>query len=192
MEVYIDESNKRERNIPETLLGEKTTKILETFIENPLIGYNVEELVNVSEIDKNVVKNHIEVLEELGVIEEKEVEGSPRFVLDGENKFTNFFAKLMYRKDYLDDDEVWEIAQECLDEMYRNSTPSITWEEILDKYGGEDNKNKGEPFYEKHEINKEKYEEIEKKYRSKIPDSANSNFSYLLLDYAPKYKDNEE
>ena len=52
-----------------------------------------------------------------------------------------------------------KIVEACIDEMYRNSTPPISWKEVLKKYGGTH-----KPFYENHTITEEKYVEIKEKY----------------------------
>ena len=70
------------------------------------------------------------------------------------------------------------IIAECLDELYRNSTPSINWTMVEFLYG-----NTEVPFYEKHKISEEKYEKIVSKYKKNVGN--NSGLAMTLLDYAP-------
>ena len=77
-----------------------------------------------------------------------------------------------------------ELAEECLDEMYRASEPAITLKEIIKKYGG----TKIE-FYKKHAISQTNYDKISKKYYKQIPKVYHSSFAMTLLDYSPTIKE---
>jgi len=75
--------------------------------------------------------------------------------------------------------KVEAIITECLDELYRNSTPSINWTMVNFLYG-----NTGVPFYEKHTIDKQSYDKIVEKYTKKL--GKKSGLEMVLLNYAPK------
>ena len=78
-----------------------------------------------------------------------------------------------------------KIIFQCLDEMYKNSTPPTTWKEIEKNYSGmPDSK-----FYLKHSITEEKYEEIRKKYMKKLSSLGKRELPWILLDYAPTFKE---
>lgn len=76
------------------------------------------------------------------------------------------------------------LVVQCLDELYRNSQPSITWEEVQEKYSSTDIK-----FYRKHVINAAEYNRIVDKYKDKLPSGKERELDYTLLNYAPKFKD---
>ena len=73
-----------------------------------------------------------------------------------------------------------DTMKKCLDELYINSEPSITWSEILDKYNGTK-----EQFYLNHYINPETYDKIVSKYEKKLPKHLRNAFHMTLLSYAP-------
>ena len=58
--------------------------------------------------------------------------------------------------------ELRKLGLQMLNELYKNSKPSITWNQVVKKYSG-----KHEPFYSKHLIDKEKSEKILDKYKAK-------------------------
>ena len=77
-----------------------------------------------------------------------------------------------------------KVVEDCLDEMYRNSKPPITWKEILKKYGG-----KGQTeFYLKHAISEEDYEKIKAKHQKKLHKLYHNSMDMELLNYAPTLK----
>ena len=79
-----------------------------------------------------------------------------------------------------------ELARKCLDEMYKASTPSISWEEILKKYSG-----KKTQFFRKHKLSDEKYNSIKAKYEKKLGRSWSSSLDWMLLDYAPTFEEHK-
>ena len=71
-----------------------------------------------------------------------------------------------------------------MNELYKKSTPSITWAQVNKKYGGTKTR-----FYEKHLIEIKKSEQILDKYHKKCKNkSEHDSLSMLYLDFAPKYK----
>ena len=74
-------------------------------------------------------------------------------------------------------------TEKCLNDMYKKSTPSITWKEILKRYG-----NTKIEFYRKHEITEEQYDKIRDKYIKKIPKWLQTSFLMSLLDFSPTIK----
>lgn len=84
---------------------------------------------------------------------------------------------------YMNDKKAIKIMEDCLNEMYLNSTPPITWKEVKDKYVGVDD------WYWKHELCEKKYVEIKDKYRKKLSSLYKSSLDWALLDFAPKFKD---
>jgi len=80
-----------------------------------------------------------------------------------------------------------QIFIECIDEMYKNSSPPISWDTIQKKYG----KTKI-PFYENHSITEKKYDEIKNKYYKKLDTFYRRKLDWFLLDYAPKFKQKKE
>jgi hypothetical protein len=83
-----------------------------------------------------------------------------------------------------------KIFEACINELYMNSEPSITWQEINEKYSGDERSN----FYMKHHISQKLYDEITSKYRKMLPEYYKRQLSWYLLDYAPtfKHEDKEE
>ena len=73
-----------------------------------------------------------------------------------------------------------KIIRMCLDELYRNSDPPITWEECEKKYKGV------ERWFQKHTISVDKYNEIVSKYREKLPRMYQDALSWELVNYGPK------
>lgn len=79
-----------------------------------------------------------------------------------------------------------KLVFECLDELYRNSDPPISWAWIKFFYGETDIK-----FWENHKITEAKYNEIVKKYKKKLGYYA-KNLDWDLLNYAPMVKNYDE
>jgi hypothetical protein len=73
----------------------------------------------------------------------------------------------------------------CLNELYINSEPSITWKEVLNKY-----KDVIE-FYMKHEIDDDVYDTIVAQYLKLLPKLYHNDLRWTLLDYAPTHKKNK-
>jgi predicted nucleic acid-binding protein len=74
-----------------------------------------------------------------------------------------------------------EVFISCIDEMYRNSVPSITWEEILKKYTGKHD------WYLKHKLSEETYMKIKEKYQKKLHKMYHRDLDWFLLDYSPTF-----
>jgi len=81
---------------------------------------------------------------------------------------------------YISKNRAVELFNECMDELYRNSTPSISWKEIQEKY-----RNSKEAFYLRYSISEEKYNMIVDKYRKKVTKMYWNDLDWYLLDYAP-------
>ena len=79
-----------------------------------------------------------------------------------------------------------ELGKACLDEMYKASTPPISFKEILKKYGGTKKQ-----FFLKHEILKKDYDRIKAKYQKKLGKRWAKDLAWLLLDFSPKVKECE-
>ena len=73
-----------------------------------------------------------------------------------------------------------KLVFECLDELYKNSNPSITWIWVKFFYGDTDIK-----FWENHKISDKKYNEIVQKYKKKLGDRYSRSLNWDLLNYAP-------
>ena len=70
--------------------------------------------------------------------------------------------------------------EKCLNEMYKASTPSITWAQVKKRYG-----NTKTRFFLKHYLPKSKFEKIRKKYVSKLGRRWRRDLEWCLLDYSP-------
>jgi len=82
---------------------------------------------------------------------------------------------------YMSETKALKIFESCLNELYLNSDPPISWEKVGRKYG---DKPRSE-FYMKHKISEEKYEKIVEKYKKKLTPYYRRQLSWTLLDYAP-------
>ncbi|MBE3093609.1 MAG: hypothetical protein IMZ52_01155 [Actinobacteria bacterium] len=76
-----------------------------------------------------------------------------------------------------------KLVEKCLDEMYRKSTPSITWNEILKKYEGK------KDWYLLHKIKEADYLRIKEKYKKKLDKGYWSSLEMDLLNYSPTLGD---
>jgi len=83
-------------------------------------------------------------------------------------------------KKELTNKEAAKIFIKCLDEMYRKSTPSITWEEIVKKYS-----NTTKPFFMKHSLSEQDYNRIRDKYSKKLTAYQKRQLDWCLLGYSP-------
>jgi len=80
-----------------------------------------------------------------------------------------------------------KLGTQMLDELYIASTPSLSWENVLKKYGGTKIK-----FYEKHVLDNKTSEKILDKYKKKCKNKfEKDSLSWLWLDYAPVGNYNE-
>ena len=86
---------------------------------------------------------------------------------------------------YMSKEKALKIYIECVDELYRNSSPSITWDEINIQYSGKPR----DEFYMKHVIEEKLYNNIVDKYRCMLTPSFIEGFQWFLLDYAPTTKE---
>ncbi len=73
-----------------------------------------------------------------------------------------------------------EIGQECLNEMYKASTPPITWKQVIKKYAKTNTR-----FFLKHKISEKDYSRIKSKYLKKIGKYWANDLGWLLLDFSP-------
>lgn len=73
-----------------------------------------------------------------------------------------------------------KILFKCLDEMYKHSTPRITWKQYVKKYY-----DTGVAGCEKHKISEKNYNRIYEKYRKKMHHRWHNAFGMGLLYYAP-------
>jgi len=74
-----------------------------------------------------------------------------------------------------------EKMNNMLDELYRQSTPPITWKEIQETYRGDERSE----FYMKHRIDEDTYARIVSKHLKKMTQLEQRKSSWVLLDYAP-------
>jgi len=72
-----------------------------------------------------------------------------------------------------------ELLNACLDEMYRASTPPITWEECQTEYKNVDE------WYMKHVISTEDYTRIHDKYVKQLGRRWSGDLEMTLLSYSP-------
>jgi len=73
-----------------------------------------------------------------------------------------------------------ELYEKCLDEMYKESVPSITWEQYKEKYGGTDIQG-----FKYHYLSNERFKEIGDKYLKKINKKDRPSFMMSLVDLSP-------
>mgnify|MGYP000432703302 CR=1 FL=1 len=69
----------------------------------------------------------------------------------------------------------------CLDELYKNSNPPISWEALEEQYGGTPIN-----FYEVHTIPHEKYQEIVDKHKQDMRQWEAKRLNFALLNYGPR------
>lgn len=79
-----------------------------------------------------------------------------------------------------------KLGDACLNEMYKKSVPPITWAQVNKKYGG-----KKIEFFLEHEIGMKDYDRIKAEYVKKMGKFWARQLEYLLLDYAPKFRDED-
>lgn len=89
---------------------------------------------------------------------------------------------------YMTNSKALKIFEACINELYMNSEPPITWQEINEKYSGDERSS----FYMKHCISQKLYDEITSKYKKQLPEYYKRQLSWYLLDYAPTFKHEEE
>jgi hypothetical protein len=77
-----------------------------------------------------------------------------------------------------------KIFEACMNELYMNSEPPISWDEIKEKYCGIERSE----FYMKHHISEKLYEKITDKYKKQLTLFYRRQLSWYLLDYAPTFK----
>ena len=82
---------------------------------------------------------------------------------------------------YMSKVRVVELFNQCMNELYEASTPSISWKKVQETYRGKQR----DEFYLKHYIDEDKYNEITNRYKRLIPKLYHNDFSFYLLDYAP-------
>ena len=72
------------------------------------------------------------------------------------------------------------IVKNCLNEMYKASTPPITWAQLNKKYA-----NTKVKFYQLHKITGKDYDRIKAKYLKQLPKIYHHSLEWCLLDYSP-------
>jgi hypothetical protein len=83
---------------------------------------------------------------------------------------------------------VKEIIEACLNEMYQNADPPITWDEYKKRYA-----NTGIQGFKKHYLDEKKCNEIWKKYEKQVPRLHQTAFNFEILNFAPTgVKQNEQ
>jgi len=87
----------------------------------------------------------------------------------------------------MNDTEALKIFESCVNEMYKNSTPPTTWEDIKERYGGT-----GMAFVNKHSLSEQDYDRIKDKYVVKLNIFYRRQLNWFLLDYAPSFKKEEK
>ena len=92
--------------------------------------------------------------------------------------------------------EAVKIFNDCINEMYENSTPSITWQKVQKKYDKKRLTNRillklgfERNCYNKHSIFIKDYDRIKDKYSKKLNVYYRKGLDWFLLDYAPKFKE---
>lgn len=75
-----------------------------------------------------------------------------------------------------------ELIHDCLDELYQNATPAISWDECQNKYVGV------KEWWARHIIDGGKYEEIVERYKKKIGPTYRGSLEMALLNYGPMEK----
>jgi len=75
-----------------------------------------------------------------------------------------------------------EKMNNMLDELYRHSTPPITWKEIQETYADDENSK----FYDKHIIGIDDYSDIVGKHLRRMTKLEQHNSSFVLLRFAPR------
>ena len=76
-----------------------------------------------------------------------------------------------------------KLEEACLDEMYKASTPPISWKEVVQKYS-----KTGIQFFSKHKILEKEYDRIKAKYAKKLGKRWKKDLDWMLLDFAPTCK----
>jgi 2-polyprenyl-3-methyl-5-hydroxy-6-metoxy-1,4-benzoquinol methylase len=77
-----------------------------------------------------------------------------------------------------------KLVEKCLDEMYRKSKPSITWNKIKKKYW-----DTGIQFCHLHKIKEDDYEMIKEKYKKKMNKGYWKSLEMELLNYSPTFEE---
>lgn len=83
---------------------------------------------------------------------------------------------------YMSKKKATELIRKCLDEMYRNSTPPIAWQECEVKYTDIPN------WYQMHLVDIDVYDEIYDRYLALLPKMYYSDFFFAMLGYSPSVK----
>jgi len=93
----------------------------------------------------------------------------------------------------MNDKKALEIFEECVNEMYENSTPPITWNDVQSKaIEFEPNKFTIQGEIRKHKLSEEKYDEIKAKYEKKLDTYYRRQLAWFLLDYSPTFKEEKK
>lgn len=81
-----------------------------------------------------------------------------------------------------------KIVYDCLDEMYRRSTPPTTLSKLLKEYGGK----KDNSYLKKHRLSEKDYDRIKKKYQKLLPKYLWRSLDMELLNLSPSIKEDEK
>jgi len=85
---------------------------------------------------------------------------------------------------YISKSKALKIFESCMNDLYLASEPSISWDEVKERYGGMSDSR----FYLKHKISVERYDGIVDGYRKLLDKYYNRELSMFLLNYAPSFK----
>ena len=84
---------------------------------------------------------------------------------------------------YMSEEKADMLFDKCMDELYLASVPSISWDEVKDKYVGMERSD----FYMKYCIDEKVYDIIVSRYKKLLPDLYRRKFEWFLLDFAPTF-----
>ena len=84
---------------------------------------------------------------------------------------------------YMSEKKAKDLFNECMDELYQCSIPSISWFEVMDLYDGMARSE----FYLRYCIDEADYDSIVSRYRKLLTKLYRRSFSWFLLDFAPTF-----
>jgi hypothetical protein len=82
--------------------------------------------------------------------------------------------------------QIMMIIDECMNEIYINSIPPASWNDIKETYDINDGK-----FWMKYKIPEQIYEDIRMKYLKKLSLSDRTMLDFFLNRYAPAFMDKQ-
>lgn len=89
----------------------------------------------------------------------------------------------IYQKRPRTQTQINAVLRRCINELYMNSSPPITFKELEKLYA-----NKNIPYWTRHTIPEYLYDNIVKKYEKVLPKNGQTQLSMILLNYAPTTK----